>query len=103
MKSDPGPPATLGVWCRACRHQVEPDPAEMAARCGAGMPVLDIVARCRPSARNGSGSGLSRHWRVTFADHHAEYQSSRHFPTKVEADDYASDFLVRLQEEINRP
>jgi len=39
---------------------------------------------------------------VTFADHHAEYQSSRHFPTKAEADDYASDFVVRLRGEINR-
>ena len=37
MKSSPGPPMTLGnaaahvrliVWCRECRHQVEPDPAE---------------------------------------------------------------------------
>jgi hypothetical protein len=37
-----GPPAPLGstaaaqarliVWCRDCRHEVEPDPAEMAAR-----------------------------------------------------------------------
>jgi hypothetical protein len=40
MKSRPGPPVTLGnaaasrvrliVWCKACGHQVEPDPAEMA-------------------------------------------------------------------------
>jgi hypothetical protein len=40
MKPDPGPPATLGgiaaaqarivVWCRACQHQAEPGPAEMA-------------------------------------------------------------------------
>jgi hypothetical protein len=45
MKSQPGPPMTLGnaaaarvrliVWCRECTHQVEPDPAEMAARYGA--------------------------------------------------------------------
>ena len=51
MKSDPGPPATLGstaaagarivVWCRACGHRVEPDPAEMAARYGANTSVLD--------------------------------------------------------------
>jgi hypothetical protein len=47
--------------------------------------------------------GDARPWRVTFADHHAEYQSSRHFPTKAEADDYASDFLMRLRGEINRP
>jgi hypothetical protein len=40
MKSELGPPMTLGaaarvrliVWCKECQHQVEPDPAEMAAR-----------------------------------------------------------------------
>jgi hypothetical protein len=47
MKSAPWPPMTLGnaaaarvrliVWCRDCRHQVEPDPAEMAERYGAEM------------------------------------------------------------------
>jgi hypothetical protein len=31
----------LIVWCKACQHQVEPDPAEMAARYGADTPVLD--------------------------------------------------------------
>jgi hypothetical protein len=51
MKSPPGPPMTLGnaaaarvpliVWCKASGHQVEPDPAEMAARYGADTPVLD--------------------------------------------------------------
>jgi hypothetical protein len=44
MKSEPGPPMTLGnaaaahvrliVWCRECRHQVEPDPPELARRYG---------------------------------------------------------------------
>ena len=29
------------VWCKECQHQVEPDTAEMAARYGAGMSVLD--------------------------------------------------------------
>ena len=29
------------VWCKDCQHQVEPDPAEMAARYGAETPVLD--------------------------------------------------------------
>jgi hypothetical protein len=48
-------------------------------------------------------AGATWRWRVTFADHHAEYQSLRHFPTKAEADDYASDFVVRLRGEINRP
>lgn len=32
--------ARLIVWCKACQHQVEPDPAEMAARYGAATPVL---------------------------------------------------------------
>jgi hypothetical protein len=31
----------LIVWCKACQHQVEPDPAEMAARYGADTSVLD--------------------------------------------------------------
>ena len=31
----------LIVWCKACQHQVEPDPAEQAERYGVEMPVLD--------------------------------------------------------------
>ena len=31
----------LIVWCKACGHRVEPEPAEMAARYGAETPVLD--------------------------------------------------------------
>jgi hypothetical protein len=31
----------LIVWCKACHHQVEPNPAEMAARYGADTSVLD--------------------------------------------------------------
>jgi hypothetical protein len=44
-----GPPATLGstaaagvrliAWCRDCRHQVEPNPAEQAERYGADLSV----------------------------------------------------------------
>ena len=55
MKSEPGPPMTLGnaaasrvrliVWCKDCRHQIEPDPAEMAKRYGAEMPVPDWCER----------------------------------------------------------
>jgi hypothetical protein len=51
MKSEPGPPMTLGnaaaarvrliVWCKDCRHQIEPDPAEMAQRYGAETTVPD--------------------------------------------------------------
>jgi Zn finger protein HypA/HybF involved in hydrogenase expression len=41
----------LIVWCRACNHQVEPDPAEMVARYGADTSVLDwrdrlVCSRC---------------------------------------------------------
>jgi hypothetical protein len=49
LKSEPGRLATLGssaaasvrfiVWCRDCRHQVEPDPAEQAQRYGAEMTI----------------------------------------------------------------
>ena len=61
MKSEQGPPATLGssaaagvrliVWCQDCRHQVEPDPAEQAQRYGAEMTVPDwrerlICSKC---------------------------------------------------------
>jgi len=55
VKSEPGPPMTLGdapaarvrliVWCKACQHQVEPDPTEMAARYGVETPVLDWRTR----------------------------------------------------------
>jgi rubredoxin len=56
-----GPPATLGstaaagativVWCKACGHQVEPDPGELAARYGPETSVLDwhkrlVCSRC---------------------------------------------------------
>ena len=51
MKPQRGPPMTLGsaaaaqvrliMWCKGCGHQVEPDPAEMAARYGADTPALD--------------------------------------------------------------
>jgi hypothetical protein len=50
VKSEPGPAATLGstasagvriiVWCKACGHQTEPDPAVMVERYGADVPVL---------------------------------------------------------------
>jgi hypothetical protein len=61
MKSQPGPPMTLGaavaagvrliVWCKECRHRVEPDPAEMVARYGADTSIPDwhkrlVCSRC---------------------------------------------------------
>ena len=55
MKPYSGPLTTLGgaaaakvrliVWCRECRHKVEPDPAEHAARFGAELSVIDWVKR----------------------------------------------------------
>jgi hypothetical protein len=54
-----GPPMTLGgaaaarvrliVWCHDCRHRVEPDPAAMAERHGAELPVIDWVKRLKCS------------------------------------------------------
>jgi len=51
MRTEPGPPMTLGnaatnhvriiIWCRACQHQVEPDPAETAARHSTETSVRD--------------------------------------------------------------
>jgi hypothetical protein len=62
--SGSGPPMTLGraatakvcliVWCRDCQHQVEPDPAEHAARYGAELPVgqaAQMLAVRRPKRR----------------------------------------------------
>jgi len=63
MKSERGPPMTLGaaataqvrliVWCKPCQHQVEPDPAEMAVQYGAETPVPDwrerlVCSRYKP-------------------------------------------------------
>jgi hypothetical protein len=35
----------LIVWSKICQHQVEPDPAEMAARYGAAITALDWRGR----------------------------------------------------------
>ncbi len=56
-------PATLGstlaahlrlmVWCKACRHQVEPDVAEQVKRYGPELPLPEWAARlvCPSSSR----------------------------------------------------
>jgi hypothetical protein len=41
----------LIVWCKQCRHQIDPDVAEMASRYGADTSVLDwreplVCSRC---------------------------------------------------------
>jgi hypothetical protein len=33
--------ARIIVWCRGCRHQVEPDAAELVQRYGADTPVRE--------------------------------------------------------------
>jgi hypothetical protein len=49
----------LIVWCKACGHQVEPDPTQMARQYGSGTSVLDwrdrlVVLELRePSDRYG--------------------------------------------------
>jgi hypothetical protein len=64
LKSEPGPAddpwraaaaagVRLIVWCKACGHQVEPDPGEHAERYGAEMPVLDWCDRLVCSQRGG--------------------------------------------------
>jgi len=92
--------ATMLVMALASPVTDEDQPRYLAAleRLPKGSAAKPRVSHVSPHT-----GGDARHWRVTFADHHAEYQSSRHFPTKAQADDYASDFLVRLREEINRP
>jgi hypothetical protein len=75
MKSEPGPPMTLGnaaaaqvrfiVWCLECRYQAEPDPAEMARRYGPETPVADwpISGSSVPVA--GAAEGVSPFGGVT--------------------------------------
>jgi len=74
MKSEPGPPMTLGnaaaarvrliVWCRECQHQVEPDPAEHARRYGAETSVLEwrgkLVIYIAESGNGPSGKSALR-------------------------------------------
>ena len=55
MKAYTGPAMTLGnaaaahvrliVWCKACGHQIEPEPAEMAQRYGPETTVIEWSRR----------------------------------------------------------
>jgi hypothetical protein len=57
----------LIVWCRDCRHQVEPDPAEMAKRYGAETTVHYWRERLRCSqsgSRNKNSNSVSLHARI---------------------------------------
>ena len=51
MGADGAAGVRLIVWCKACQHQVEPNPAELAERYGGGVSVLDwrdrlMCSRC---------------------------------------------------------
>jgi hypothetical protein len=82
MKSERGPPATLGssatagvrfiVWCKACSHQVEPNPTEQSERSAAqrgkcmlkksttwqSLRVSCVLAPQRPRAMNASSTNF---------------------------------------------
>jgi hypothetical protein len=92
--------ATMLVMALASPISEEDRPRYLAAldRLPKGSAAKPRVSLVSPGI-----NGTARDWRVTFADHHAEYRSLRDFPTKAQADDYATDFLVRLRGEINRP
>ena len=57
MKAYRGPPMTLGaaaaaqvrliVWCKACQHQVEPDPRRDGGPKRLGTSVLDLARAAR--------------------------------------------------------
>jgi hypothetical protein len=55
----------LIAWCKACQHQVEADPAEMAQRYGADTPVLDwrdmlVCSKCGGREADMVASGTKR-------------------------------------------
>lgn len=69
MKSQPGAPMTLGnaaearvrliVWCKACGHQVEPDPAEMAQQYGAAIGSCARATGAERSIWSSQGSRVA--------------------------------------------
>jgi len=55
----------LIVWCKACRHRVEPDPVEMAERYGADTPVPEwrerlVCSKCGSRAIDMVVTGTAR-------------------------------------------
>ena len=75
MNAHRGPPMTLGnaaaahvrliVWCLDCRHQAEPDPAEMAELHGGETTVPDwhkrlVCSRCGSRRVNMVVTGTGR-------------------------------------------
>jgi hypothetical protein len=68
-----GRPMTLGtaaaarvrliVWCRDCRHRIEPGPAEMAERYGADLAVPDWQSGWS-AASAAVGKSTSWRWKI---------------------------------------
>jgi hypothetical protein len=71
----------LIVWCKECQHQVEPDPAEMAARYGIETSALDwreparLFSLRQPAGRYGGASEM-RPQPVTAAAYHVPRRPS---------------------------
>jgi hypothetical protein len=53
----------LIVWCLDCRHQVEPDPVEMADRYGAEMAIPDWHERLVCGGADHSAASAYPLWR----------------------------------------
>jgi Zn finger protein HypA/HybF involved in hydrogenase expression len=77
MKSEPGAPMTLGgaaaagvrliVWCWDCRHQIDPDPAELARHYSAHITVLEwrerlVCSQCGSRSVDMVVSGTERRY-----------------------------------------
>jgi hypothetical protein len=61
----------LIVWCKVCQHQIEPDPAETAARYGANTSVLVWRKRLvcsRPAGRYGGDRNEAMIGEKSFAE-----------------------------------
>ena len=67
------------------------------------LPLGSMITRPTVLLVSPYDEGADRLWRVSFTSGHGGHKSSRHFPTEAQANDYATDFLVRLKGEINRP
>jgi hypothetical protein len=70
-----GRPEYAAVWCNPCQHQVEPDPAEMAARYGAETTVIDLAWAVGLFPLRQPASGLLRR-RSAFRVHRSERQKT---------------------------
>jgi hypothetical protein len=89
----------LIVWCRDCRHQVEPDPAEMAERYGAEMTVPEWH-KTRPAV---GAQYFTRCGRMSQSPLHStpERRPSEPRPHRLSQRLETSLFLNRMQPVVN--